>query len=136
LSNCSLGDDVGLELGNMLASNRTLQRLELDYNNLSARSLSAIGLALLQDNATLTSLSLERNPVTTKPPSASKGGGSSGAHSHALAKAFGNEDVRQFLLACSRTGATFDQLTDSVSEWLKQTGANQLLRVRLGQADV
>lgn len=55
---------------------------------------------------------------------------------NAFSKAFGNEDVRQFLLACSRTGATFDQLTGSVSEWLKQTGANQLLRVRLGQADV
>jgi hypothetical protein len=51
----------------------------------------------------------------------------------AFSQAFGNDDVRQFLLACSRTGATLDQLTANVSEWLKQTGADQLLRIRLGQ---
>lgn len=51
----------------------------------------------------------------------------------AFSQAFGNEDVRQFLLACSRTGATLDQMTANVSEWLEQTGADQLLRIRLGQ---
>ncbi|MBX7133591.1 MAG: hypothetical protein K1X67_13030 [Fimbriimonadaceae bacterium] len=52
----------------------------------------------------------------------------------AFSQAFGNEDVRQFLLACSRTGATLDQMNASVSEWLQHTGADQLLRIRLGQS--
>jgi len=51
-----------------------------------------------------------------------------------FSKAFGNEEIRQFLLACSRTGATLDQMTSNVSDWLNQTGADSILRIRLGQA--
>ena len=53
---------------------------------------------------------------------------------NAFSQAFGNEEVRHFLLACSRTGATLDQMTANVSEWLNHTGASAILRIRLGQA--
>jgi len=63
LCNCRLQDDVGAEIGNMLATNTGLVRLDLDYNALGAKSLDAIATGL-RSNRTLQSLSLEHNPLT------------------------------------------------------------------------
>jgi hypothetical protein len=50
----------------------------------------------------------------------------------AFTDAFGVDSVREFLLACARGGATLDQLTSEVREWLGRTGAVDKVRVRLG----
>lgn len=65
ICNAKLRDDVGITLGRVLATNTSLQRLDLDYNLLGPKSLAAIGEGLAANRASaLSSLSLERNPLT------------------------------------------------------------------------
>jgi hypothetical protein len=48
--------------------------------------------------------------------------------------AFGDTEVRQFLLAASRSGARLDQLTPTVLTWIQQNKAADLVRVSIGSA--
>jgi hypothetical protein len=50
----------------------------------------------------------------------------------ALSAAFGDDEVTDFLLACSRAGARLEQLTPTVEAWLASTGVGRLIRIRLG----
>ena len=63
LCGCALGDDVGVELGNLLKANKSLRRLDLDFNALGPKSLAAIAVGLA-GNSTLRALSLEHNRLT------------------------------------------------------------------------
>ena len=63
LCQCFLGDDVGIEIGTCIKMNKHIQRIELDFNNLGPKSLTAIAVGL-QNNTTLKSLSIEHNPLT------------------------------------------------------------------------
>lgn len=63
LCNCNLQDDVGVEIGRMLAVNTHLRRLVLDYNRFGPKSLAALGDGLSR-NTTIESLSLEANPLS------------------------------------------------------------------------
>lgn len=47
----------------------------------------------------------------------------------AFRDAFGNAEVREFLLAASRLGASLAQLTPTVSAWIENKGAADLMRV-------
>jgi len=49
-------------------------------------------------------------------------------------KAFPNAEVREFLLAASRTGATLHQLTPAVEAWIRENAANDLVRIIIGAA--
>jgi hypothetical protein len=49
----------------------------------------------------------------------------------AFQNAFGNPEVREFLLAASRSGASLSQLTRSVSDWIEENGAAELMRVTI-----
>ena len=50
----------------------------------------------------------------------------------AFKNAFGDAEVREFLLAASRSGAGLDQLTPTVRTWIEQSGAAHLLRISIG----
>ncbi len=57
------------QIGACLKINKSLQRLDLDYNKLGPKSLAAIAVGL-QANSSLASLSLEHNPITGEDPAA------------------------------------------------------------------
>lgn len=48
--------------------------------------------------------------------------------------AFGDVEVREFLLAASRSGASLAQLTPTVRAWIEENGAADLMRVSIGPA--
>jgi hypothetical protein len=50
----------------------------------------------------------------------------------AFRNAFGEVEVRDFLLAASRSGASLAQLTPNVRTWIEENGAADLMRVRIG----
>lgn len=50
----------------------------------------------------------------------------------AFRDAFGDAEVREFLLAASRSGASLAQLTPTVRAWIEENGAEDLLRVSMG----
>lgn len=50
----------------------------------------------------------------------------------AFRDAFGDAEVREFLLAASRSGASLDQLTSAVRAWIDENGAGDLMRVSIG----
>jgi hypothetical protein len=50
----------------------------------------------------------------------------------AFKKAFGDVEVREFLLAASRSGARLDQLTPTVRAWIEENKADDLVRVSIG----
>ena len=52
----------------------------------------------------------------------------------AFQNAFGNAEVREFLLAASRTGASLVQLTPCVLAWIEENGAANLMRVKITPA--
>lgn len=64
LCNCGLEDDVGLLIGQVLRTNSTLQRLDLDHNKLGPQTIAAIADGIGNNALTqLKSLSLEGNPI-------------------------------------------------------------------------
>ena len=65
LCGCALGDDVGVEIGNLLKANKSLRRLDLDFNALGPKSLAAIAVGLA-GNSTLRALSLEHNRLSSR----------------------------------------------------------------------
>lgn len=52
----------------------------------------------------------------------------------AFRNAFGNAEVREFLLAASRSGASLAQLTPTVRAWIEENGAADLMRVSIESA--
>jgi hypothetical protein len=50
----------------------------------------------------------------------------------AFRNAFGDAEVREFLLAASRSGASLGQLTPTVRAWIEENGAANLMRVSIG----
>jgi hypothetical protein len=52
----------------------------------------------------------------------------------AFRHAFGDAEVRNFLLAASRSGASLAQLTPAVRAWIEENGAADLMRVSIGPA--
>jgi hypothetical protein len=50
----------------------------------------------------------------------------------AFRNAFGDAEVREFLLAASRSGARLDQLTPTVRAWIEENGAADLMCVSIG----
>jgi hypothetical protein len=52
----------------------------------------------------------------------------------AFRNAFGDAEVREFLLAASRSGASLAQLTPAVRAWIAENGAADLMRVNIGPA--
>jgi hypothetical protein len=52
----------------------------------------------------------------------------------AFRNAFGDAEVREFLLAASRSGARLDQLTPTVRAWIEENGAADLMRISIGPA--
>ncbi len=52
----------------------------------------------------------------------------------AFKNAFGDVEVREFLLAASRSGADLHQLTRTVLAWIEENGGANLLRISIGPA--
>ena len=52
----------------------------------------------------------------------------------AFRNAFGDAEVRDFLLAASRSGASLAQLTPTVRAWIEENGAADLMRVTIRPA--
>jgi hypothetical protein len=52
----------------------------------------------------------------------------------AFRQAFGNTEVREFLLAAARSGASLAQLTPTVWAWIEENGAADLMRVTIRPA--
>jgi hypothetical protein len=52
----------------------------------------------------------------------------------AFRNAFGDTEVREFLLAASRSGASLAQLTPTVRAWIDKNGAADLMHVSIGPA--
>jgi hypothetical protein len=52
----------------------------------------------------------------------------------AFQNSFGNAEVREFLLAASRSGASLAQLTPIVMAWIEENGAADLMRVTIRPA--
>jgi hypothetical protein len=52
----------------------------------------------------------------------------------AFRNAFGDAEVRNFLLAASRSGASLAQLTPTVRAWIEENGAADLMRVTIRPA--
>lgn len=50
----------------------------------------------------------------------------------AFRNAFGDDEVREFLLSASRSGASLAQLTPTVKAWIDENGAADLIRVSIG----
>lgn len=63
---------VALQVGTCLKTNKGLQRLDLDHNQIGPKALAAIAVGL-QSNDTLVSLSLEHNPLTGELPAGGSG---------------------------------------------------------------
>lgn len=65
LSRKNIEDQTGLEIARILYTNKTLRKIELEFNRLGPLSAREFGLALMR-NTTLRYLNLESNMLTTE----------------------------------------------------------------------